>query len=50
MHWLSLFWIFVKINLLTTSGPASVGLLYKEAVGIFSLQEVSAEEFVVASA
>lgn len=32
-QWLSLFWIFVKINLLTTSGPASVGLLYKEAVG-----------------
>lgn len=31
--WLSLFWIFIKINLLTTSGPASVGLLYKEAVG-----------------
>ena len=32
-RWLSLFWIFIKINLLTTSGPASVGLLYKEAVG-----------------
>lgn len=31
--WIKLFWIFVKINLLTTSGPASVGLLYKEAVG-----------------
>jgi chromate transporter len=31
--WLALFWIFIKINLLTTSGPASVGLLYKEAVG-----------------
>lgn len=31
--WFSLFWIFLKINLLTTSGPASVGLLYKEAVG-----------------
>lgn len=31
--WLSLFWIFIKVNLLTTSGPASVGLLYKEAVG-----------------
>jgi chromate transporter len=28
-----LFWMFIKINLLTTSGPASVGLLYKEAVG-----------------
>jgi chromate transporter len=32
-QWLSLFWIFIKVNLLTTSGPASVGLLYKEAVG-----------------
>jgi len=32
-HWIRLFWIFVKVNLLTTSGPASVGLIYKEAVG-----------------
>lgn len=31
--WLKLFWMFLKVNLLTTSGPASVGLLYKEAVG-----------------
>lgn len=31
--WFKLFWMFIKINLLTTSGPASVGLLYKEAVG-----------------
>ncbi len=29
----TLFWMFIKINLLTTSGPASVGLLYKEVVG-----------------
>ncbi len=28
-----LFWIFLKVNLLSTSGPASVGLLYHEAVG-----------------
>jgi chromate transporter len=28
-----LFWIFLKINLLSTSGPASVGLLYDEVVG-----------------
>lgn len=28
-----LFLMFLKVNLLTTSGPASVGLLYKEAVG-----------------
>jgi chromate transporter len=32
-HWFELFLMFVKVNLLTTSGPASVGLLYKEAVG-----------------
>ena len=32
-QFLLLFWLFVKVNLLTTSGPASVGLLYKEAVG-----------------
>jgi chromate transporter len=32
---LHLFWTFIKINLLTTSGPASVGLLYQEAVGKF---------------
>ena len=31
--WRRLFWMFVKINVLTTSGPASVGLLYKESVG-----------------
>lgn len=34
-QYLSLFWLFIKVNLLTTSGPASVGLLYKEAVGNF---------------
>jgi chromate transporter len=33
--WLQLFWLFLKVNLLTTSGPASVGLLYQEAVGKF---------------
>lgn len=31
--WARLFWMFVKVNVLTTSGPASVGLLYKESVG-----------------
>jgi len=31
--WTRLFWMFIKINILTTSGPASVGLLYKESVG-----------------
>ncbi len=30
---LQLFWIFIKVNLLSTSGPASVGLLYHETVG-----------------
>lgn len=30
-----LFWLFIKVNLLSTSGPASVGLLYHEAVGRF---------------
>ena len=31
--WVRLFWMFIKINVLSTSGPASVGLLYKESVG-----------------
>jgi chromate transporter len=31
--WPRLFWLFLRINLLTSSGPASVGLLYKDAVG-----------------
>jgi chromate transporter len=30
---LQLFWLFIKVNLLSTSGPASVGLLHSEAVG-----------------
>ena len=30
--WMNLFWMFLKINVLSTSGPASVGLLYKESV------------------
>jgi chromate transporter len=42
--WFKLFWLFIKINLLTTSGPASVGLLYKESVGVF----LSESEFVEA--
>jgi len=29
----SLFWLFLRINLLSTSGIASVGLLHSEAVG-----------------
>jgi chromate transporter len=42
--WLKLFWMFLKINLLTSSGPASVGLLYKDAVGHL----MSEEQFVEA--
>lgn len=30
---LALFWLFLKVNLLSTSGIASVGLLHQEAVG-----------------
>ncbi len=30
---ISLFWLFLKVNLLSTSGIASVGLLHQEAVG-----------------
>lgn len=32
---LILFWTFLKVNLLSTSGSASTGLLYNEAVGHF---------------
>lgn len=42
--WWALFVTFLKVNLLTTSGPASVGLLYSEAVGTL----MSREEFVEA--
>jgi chromate transporter len=31
--WLRLLWMFLKVNLLSPSGPASIGLLYDEAVG-----------------
>jgi len=41
---LQLFWTFLKVNLLSTSGPASVGLLYHEVVGRF----VTDEQFVQA--
>jgi len=42
--WLQLLWMFLKVNLLSPSGPASVGLLYKEAVG----RVMSEEQFVEA--
>ncbi len=32
-RWVKLFWLFLKVNTLSTSGPASIGLLYKEAIG-----------------
>ena len=37
--WLRLLWMFLKVNLLSPSGPASVGLLYKEAVGKIMTEE-----------
>jgi chromate transporter len=37
--WLRLLWMFLKVNLLSPSGPASVGLLYKEAVGRIMSEE-----------
>jgi chromate transporter len=30
--WMQLLWMFLKVNILSPSGPASIGLLYKEAV------------------
>lgn len=36
---LHLFWVFLKVNLLSTSGAASTGLLYNEAVGHFLTEE-----------
>lgn len=35
----TLFWVFLKINLLSTSGAASTGLLYNEAVGHFLTED-----------
>lgn len=37
--WLQLLWMFLKVNLLSPSGPASIGLLYKEAVGKIMSEE-----------
>lgn len=36
---LELFWLFLKINLLSTSGIASVGLLHEQAVGTILTEE-----------
>ena len=38
-HLPQLFWIFLKVNLLSTSGAASTGLLYNEVVGRFLTEE-----------
>jgi chromate transporter len=38
-HLLQLFWIFLKVNLLSTSGAASTGLLYNEVVGRFLTED-----------
>ena len=38
-HILPIFWLFLKINLLSTSGPASVGLLHNEAVPLLITQQ-----------
>lgn len=44
--WLQLFWMFLKVNILSPSGPASVGLLYKEAVAKRIMTEVQFVEAV----
>ena len=37
--WWKLLWMFLKVNLLSPSGPASIGLLYKEAAGTIMPEE-----------
>ena len=37
--WWKLLWMFLKVNLLSPSGPASIGLLYKEAIGTVMSEE-----------
>ena len=37
--WLRLLWMFLKVNVLSPSGPASVGFLYEEAVGKIMTEE-----------
>lgn len=37
--WLRLLWMFLKVNILSPSGPASVGFLYDEAVGKIMSEE-----------
>jgi chromate transporter len=44
--WSSLLWMFLKVNILSPSGPASIGLLYKEAVAKELMTEVQFVEAV----
>ena len=37
--WFRLLWMFLKVNILSPSGPASVGFLYEEAVGKIMTEE-----------
>jgi chromate transporter len=37
--WTKLLWMFLKVNILSPSGPASIGLLYEEAVGEIMTEE-----------
>ncbi len=37
--WLRLLWMFLKVNVLSPSGPASIGLLYEESVGKLMTEE-----------
>lgn len=37
--WFRLLWMFLKVNILSPSGPASVGFLYHEAVGKIMTEE-----------
>jgi chromate transporter len=46
MVWWRLLWMFLKVNILSPSGPASVGLLYKEAVAKELMTEVQFVEAV----
>jgi chromate transporter len=37
--WTRLLWMFLKVNILSPSGPASIGLMYEEAVGKIMTEE-----------
>ncbi len=46
MIWLKLLWMFLKVNILSPSGPASIGLLYKESVAAGLMTEAQFVEAV----